>query len=94
MKNSAILINTARGSLVDEAALVEALKTGEIAGAGLDVLQREPMVEDNPLRTMSNVVITSHLAGQTLEARERAGVAAAQAIIDVLDGKTPQGTVV
>ena len=94
MKNSAILVNTARGSLVDEAALVQALNDGEIAGAGLDVLQREPIVEDNPLRTMSNVVITSHLAGQTLESRERAGVAAAQAVIDVLDGKAPNGLVV
>ena len=94
MKSTAILINTARGSLVDEAALVAALNAGEIAGAGLDVLQREPMVEDNPLRTMSNVVITSHLAGQTVEARERAGLAAAQAIIDVLDGKDPTGLVV
>ncbi|GAA1948511.1 hydroxyacid dehydrogenase [Brevibacterium antiquum] len=94
MKNSAILVNTARGSLVDEEALVAALKAGEIAGAGLDVFQCEPLVADNPLRAMSNVVITSHLAGQTLEARERAGVAAAQAVIDVLDGKTPRGTVV
>ncbi|TSI12797.1 phosphoglycerate dehydrogenase [Brevibacterium aurantiacum] len=94
MKDSAILINTARGSLVDEEALVAALKAGEIAGAGLDVLQREPLVADNPLRAMSNVVITSHLAGQTFEARERAGVAAARAVIDVLDGKTPRGAVV
>ncbi|MCF2572762.1 phosphoglycerate dehydrogenase [Brevibacterium sp. UCMA 11754] len=94
MKDSAILINTARGSLVDEEALVTALEAGEIASAGLDVFQREPLVGDNPLRTMSNVVITSHLAGQTLEARERAGVAAAQAVIDVLDGKVPNGLVV
>lgn len=94
MKNSAVLINTARGSLIDEEALVSALRSGEIAGAGLDVLQQEPIVADNPLRTMDNVVITSHLAGQTVEARERAGVAAAQAVIDVLDGKTPKGTVV
>lgn len=94
MKATAILINTARGSLVDETALVAALNAGEIAGAGLDVLQHEPMVEDNPLRTMSNVVITSHLAGQTVEARVRAGLAAVQAVIDVLDGKDPTGLVV
>lgn len=94
MKNTAILINTARGSLVDEAELVDALNSAQIAGAGLDVVQQEPIVEDNPLRTMSNVVITSHLAGQTAEARQRAGVAAAQAVIDVLDGKTPTGLVV
>ena len=94
MKSSAVLINTARGSLVDETALIRALDDGEIAGAGLDVLQREPIAEDNPLQTMGNVVITSHLAGQTFEARERAGVAAAQAVIDVLDGQTPNGLVV
>ena len=94
MKDSAILINTARGSLVDEEALVTALKAGEIAGAGLDVFSREPLEAENPLRTMRNVVITSHLAGQSLEARERAGVAAAQAVIDVLDGKAPHGAVV
>ncbi|NJC55353.1 phosphoglycerate dehydrogenase [Brevibacterium marinum] len=94
MKNSAVLINTARGSLVDEEALLSALNSGAIAGAGLDVLQQEPIVADNLLRTMDNVVITSHLAGQTVEARERAGVAAAQAVIDVLDAKTPKGTVV
>lgn len=94
MKSSAVLINTARGSLVDETALVQALNDGQIAGAGLDVLQREPIDESNPLLTMDNVVITSHLAGQTFEARERAGVAAAQAVIDVLDGQTPNGLVV
>ncbi|WP_166969033.1 phosphoglycerate dehydrogenase [Brevibacterium atlanticum] len=94
MKDTAVLINTARGSLVDESALVAALRSGQIAGAGLDVLEREPITEDNPLRTMDSVVITSHLAGQTVEARERAGIAAAQAVIDVIEGREPRGIVV
>lgn len=94
MKPTAILINTARGSLVDEEALISALESGGIAGAGLDVVAHEPMAVDNPLRTMDHIIITSHLAGQTVEARDRAGIAAAQAVIDVLEGREPRGIVV
>lgn len=94
MKDTAFLINTARGSLIDEAALVAALNKKQIAGAALDVLETEPMTKDNPLRKFDNVWVTSHLAGQTVEARERAGLAAAQAVIDVIDGKEPVGLIV
>lgn len=94
MKDTAFLINTARGSLIDEAALVDALERGQIAGAALDVLETEPMSKDNPLRNFDNVWITSHLAGQTVEARERVGIAAARTVIDVLDGKEPVGLIV
>lgn len=94
MKDTAFLINTARGSLIDEAALVDALEEGQIAGAALDVLETEPMTADNPLRRFDNVWITSHLAGQTVEARERAGLTAAQAVIDVLGSKSPTGLIV
>lgn len=94
MKDTAFLINTARGSLIDGAALVDALDDGQIAGAALDVLETEPMSKDNPLRNFDNVWITSHLAGQTVEARERAGIAAAQAVIDVLGGRTATGLIV
>jgi phosphoglycerate dehydrogenase-like enzyme len=66
MRQSAILINTARGGLVDEQALVSALRTGVIAGAGLDVFAKEPIEETNPLLTMDNVVLTPHIAGSTL----------------------------
>lgn len=93
MKDTAFLINTARGSLIDEAALVGALGQEQIAGAALDVLGAEPMTKDNPLRNFDNVWITSHLAGQTVEARERAGIAAARTVIDVLDGKEPVGLI-
>ncbi|NUU31639.1 phosphoglycerate dehydrogenase [Arthrobacter sp. C9C5] len=89
MKPSAVLINTARGSLVDEAALATALSDGTIAGAALDVLESEPLPGGSPLRGLGNALITSHLAGQTVEARARAGLAAAHAVIDVLENREP-----
>jgi phosphoglycerate dehydrogenase-like enzyme len=89
MKPTAVLINTARGSLVDEQALADALREGTIAAAALDVLETEPLPQDSPLRQLDNVIITSHLAGQTVEARARAGLAAAQAVLDVLAGREP-----
>jgi phosphoglycerate dehydrogenase-like enzyme len=89
MKDNAVLINTARGALVDEEALAAALEAGQIAGAALDVVDVEPLPADSRLRGLDNVIITSHLAGQTVEARARAGVAAAHAVIDVLDGREP-----
>jgi phosphoglycerate dehydrogenase-like enzyme len=70
MKPSAILINTARGALVDEGALVEALSTGRITGAGLDVFETEPLPAEHPLTAFSNVVLTPHCAGITPEALE------------------------
>ena len=89
MKPTAVLINTARGSLVDEQALAKALSNGTIAGAALDVLESEPLPGDSPLRGLDNVLITSHLGGQTVEARARAGLAAAKAVIDVLENREP-----
>jgi phosphoglycerate dehydrogenase-like enzyme len=89
MKPTAILINTARGSLVDEEALAKALCDGTIAGAALDVLESEPLPGNSPLRGLDNVLITSHLAGQTAQARARAGLAAAHAVIDVLENREP-----
>ena len=74
MKPTAILINVARGPVVDNTALYEALENGTIAGAGLDVLEKEPIAKDNPLgkiKDSSKLIITPHLAWASVEARER-----------------------
>ncbi len=71
MKPTAFLINTARGGIVDEAALAQALRTGKLAGAGLDVLEQEPMSPDTPLKGIPNCLITPHIAWSALETRQR-----------------------
>jgi glyoxylate reductase len=71
MKRSALLINTARGALIDEVALADALQRGAIAGAGLDVFSGEPLDPKHPLRRCRNALLTPHTAGQTREAMER-----------------------
>lgn len=88
MKKTALLINTARGSIIDEAALAKALASGAIAGAGLDVFENEPNVHPG-LLSLSNVIVTPHTASATKEARDRMSVMAADNIIAVLDGQTP-----
>ncbi len=89
MKPTAYLINTARGALVDEAALVRALRENWIAGATLDVFNTEPLPADHPLRTAPNVLLTPHLASFARETGERVSLAAAQAIVDLMHGRQP-----
>jgi len=88
MKPSAIFINTARGRIVEEKDLVEALRSGRIAGAGLDVFETEPLPANSPLRLLPNVVLTPHAAGITREATE-AGLAMAIANVLAFRAGTP-----
>ena len=87
MKTSAFLINTSRGGLIDEQALADALNTGQIAGAGLDVLDREPPAPDNPLFSARNCYITPHIAWATRAARQRLMDTVVRNIRAFLDGE-------
>ena len=88
MKDSATLVNTARGPIVDEAALAVALRDGTIAGAGLDVYEREPHVEPGLLE-LDNVVLIPHLGSATVETRTAMAVLAAENALAVLGGENP-----
>ncbi len=92
MKPTAFLINTSRGPVIDEKALVTALQNKTIAGAGLDVFEFEPKLSQG-LSKLSNVVLTPHIASASIEARNQMSVIAAQNIIDFFDGKTPKNKV-
>ncbi|CAN7352993.1 D-glycerate dehydrogenase [Trinickia sp. LjRoot230] len=87
MKRSAILINASRGAVVDEAALVDALANGTIAGAGLDVFEHEPLSADSPLLQMHHVVALPHIGSATHETRHAMACAAAQNLIEALAGR-------
>jgi len=87
MKETAILINTARGGLIDEVSLADALKSGSIAGAGLDVLSPEPPAPDNPLLTLENVVVTPHAGHYSLESVLQVQRDGASEVVRALTGK-------
>lgn len=92
MREGAVLINTARGTLVDEPALYEALKSGHLAGAGLDVTACEPPDPENPLFTLENVVATPHTAALTKEGNVNMAIGAAEQVTGLLcEGKKPWG---
>ncbi len=92
MKRTAYLINTARGPIVDEHALIKALKEQRIAGAAIDVFEHEPKIHPE-LRKLNNITITPHTASATNEAREAMATLAVDNLLDVLEGRTPKAIV-
>ena len=88
MKKTVRIVNCARGGIVDEAALLEALKSGRIAGAALDVFSEEPLPKDHAFRSVDNLVLTPHLGASTGEAQEGVAKEVAEQIVDALSGKT------
>lgn len=90
MKPTAYLVNVARGPIVAEAALVEALRGGGVAGAALDVFEREPLPADSPLRSLDNVILAPHAVGFTDELLSRLGRSAARAVVAVREGRIPE----
>jgi len=94
MKDGAFLINTARGAIIDEKALYTALKAGKLAGAGIDVYEKEPADAQNPLFELENIVVTPHTGAETYETIEKVSIITAKAIIDYFDGKKPENILV
>lgn len=90
MKSNAVLVNIGRGTVIDEQALIHALKSGEIAGAGLDVVAVEPISEDNELLSLPNVFVTPHVAAKSREAFDTVGLTAAEEVVRVLNGQEPR----
>ena len=85
MKRGVRIVNTARGGLIDESALIEALDSGHVAGAALDVFEEEPLPTDSPLRTRAEVILGSHNASNTTEAIARTSALAVRNLLAGLD---------
>lgn len=94
MKSSSVLVNTSRGGIVDEIALAEALRAGQIRAAGIDVFADEPPAPDHPLFGLDNVLLSPHIAGLTEEGSARLGHHSIQNILDFLDGRLDPALVV
>jgi len=89
MKPGVFVLNVARGGIVDEGALAEALASGQVGGAAVDVYSAEPITADNPLRTAPRIVLTPHLGASTAEAQDRVGLEMAEQVLQALAGVTP-----
>lgn len=90
MRPGAYLINTARGALVDPDALMQAVRTGQIAGAAMDVYEQEPLPVDHPLRSTPNLLLTPHNAFNSREAAVRMSIGCYEPIVDILEGRVPK----
>lgn len=93
MKEGAFLVNTSRGAVIDESALAEALRSGRLWGAGLDVMENEPLPPDSPLRESDNVTFTPHVGANTEESVDDLYRAGCQIAIDVASGVWPESVV-
>ena len=89
MKPTAYVVNCSRGAVLDEQALIDALRRGVIAGAGLDVVENEPLDVNSPLVTMENVIITPHVAAITPDSMLRMAMTSARQLVEVLRGGEP-----
>ncbi len=94
MKDGVVLVNCARGGIVDEAALVEALRSGKVSAGGLDVFETEPLAPDHPLREFDQLLLSPHIAGVTEGAAARMAMGSAQNIVDFFAGKIDPALVV
>jgi D-3-phosphoglycerate dehydrogenase len=94
MKQGVIVVNTARGGIVDEKALIDAIRSGKVGAAGLDVFEEEPVADDNPLKTFDQVILSPHIAGVTEGASERMALGAVQNIIDFFNDRIEPALVV
>ena len=93
MKPTAVVVNTSRGGIVDEAALYQAISSGKLFGAGLDVFLREPPTADHPLMQLPTVVATPHAGGGTFETQARSSLLVAEQLFEALAGREPLGRV-
>ena len=94
MKDGAYIVNTARGRIIDQESLVEALRRGKVAGAALDVFEVEPLGPGDPLASMDNVILTPHLGASSNEAMRRMAVQVAEGVLKALRGEAPDNPVV
>ena len=94
MRDGVYIVNTARGKVIDEEALIEALRAGKVRGAALDVFMKEPLATDSPLCGMDNVILTPHLGASNLEGMQRMALQVAEGVLRVINRKEPANRVV
>ena len=90
LKPDCRIVNTSRGAVIDETALADALSQGRLGGAALDVFEEEPLPADHPLVHAPNALLTPHIASSTRESLDRMSLQAAQGVLDVLNGRSPE----